>query len=61
MKLELKHLAPYLPYGLKCYWGEAKRKTDISNPVQSYLFLLKQKSEHRYKIRTKTLSTLFAL
>ena len=22
MKLELKHLAPYLPYGLKCVWGK---------------------------------------
>lgn len=22
MKLEIKHLAPYLPYGLKCYYPE---------------------------------------
>ena len=24
MKLELKHLAPYLPYGLKCKWNQSK-------------------------------------
>lgn len=25
-KLELKHLAPYLPYGLTCLWGDKRKE-----------------------------------
>jgi len=45
MKLELKHLSPYLPYGLKCYWGTSKIKRDISKPIERYLFLKNQKTD----------------
>ena len=31
MKLELKHLAPYLPYGLKLYYEHTKKIGQVSN------------------------------
>ena len=31
MKLELKHLAPYLPYGLKLFYTHTKKIGQISN------------------------------
>lgn len=44
MKLELKHLVPYLPYGLKLYWNDDKSitgigfesETDYSNVYELY-------------------------
>jgi len=44
-KLELKHLAPYLPYGLKCQWlREDDNKLIVSDlTISDYHFLIRSK------------------
>ena len=42
MKLELRHLAPYLPYGLKCQWFRTEDQTLVTNElnITDYYWLI---------------------
>lgn len=61
MKLEIKHLAPYLPYGLKIYSGELTNPTLIGI-VEDYCLLSEYeymtKNSHKTFTKPKTKQTL---
>ncbi len=58
MKLELKHLAPYLPYGLKIFVCENECEMTIEDEMDSETICLRDVIENNHKPMLRPLSDL---